>query len=264
LKKRLKFAGKFGLLALALYFIPRTTLFYLACGLYDVTRNRNLNASIVKRYFFGNGLLTWLLSPFNLLMDLLSLPHVNKGIYHLDDVPAPCRDEIKTIIETAYQEDLVGALEERTRSQPRTMIFFKWYGHNVDTSITVPAYRRKFKYVKTIGVSVFRRRQSTGQHFGPLRATLRVLYNINDMTDDTAFIRVGEHEHRWRKDKLFIFDDTLLHQSVNGSDATRYCLFIDILRPSLFNSALSVVVTGVRLLMASFNYVFYRDWAVIK
>jgi len=263
-KKKFKLALQIGLLGLALYFIPRITLFYLACGLYDVTRNRNLNIGIVRQYFFGNGLFTWMLSPFNLLLDLLSLPNVNKGIYQLEDVPAQCRNEIKSVIETAYHENLIGKLEDRTQSQPRTMIFFKWYGYNVDTSISVPAYRRKFKYVKTIGVSVFRKRESTGRHFGPLRATLRVLYNINDMSDDSAFIRVGPEEHHWRRNKLFIFDDTLLHQSFNNSDETRYCLFVDIIRPTLFNRLLSLIVTGIRLCMASVNFVFYRDWAVIK
>jgi len=252
------------LFAVAAYFAPLVACFYLACGLYDVGRNGNLNAGVARQYFLGNGMLTWLLSPFNALLDLLSLPHCNKGIYRLQDLPAECRGEIQSLIDTASTTDLVGRLEEEARQQPRTMIFFKWFGRNVDTSITIPAYQRKFKYVKTIGVSVFRKRASTSRHFGPLRATLRVLYNLNDMTDDTAFIRVGAVENHWRENKLFIFDDTLLHQSFNGSDQARYCLFVDVLRPSLVSGLFSLVVSGVRWAMGGFNHIFYKYWAVIK
>src|SRR5262249_35412363 len=60
-----------------------------------------------------------------------------------------------------------------------------------------------------------------------MRASLRILYNLNDMNDDSAYIVVGNATSYWRENKLFIFDDTLLHQSFNETDQTRYCLFVD-------------------------------------
>ena len=69
------------------YFFPKIALLYLVCGVYDVSRNHDLKLSTLRRYFIGNGFLLWLLSPINVLLDLLSLPYVNKGVYRLEDLP---------------------------------------------------------------------------------------------------------------------------------------------------------------------------------
>jgi len=246
------------------YFLPKLALLYAVCGLYDVGRNRGLDLSIARQYFTGNGFLTWVLSPINVLLDILSLPYINKGVYRLEDLPADYQEEVKRLIETAQRENLVARLEERSKAFPRTMIFFKWYGVNVDTFLDIPAFHRDWKYVQTIGVSVFNKKVSTSRHFGFLRASLRVLYNLNDMSDHSAYIVVGDRTSYWREDKLFIFDDTLIHQSFNETDQTRYCLFVDIVRPSLFPWLMRAMVTVVRLLSRSVNYIFYKNWKVIE
>jgi aspartyl/asparaginyl beta-hydroxylase (cupin superfamily) len=245
-------------------FLWKLSLVIAACGIYDVTRNKKLNRDVLRRYFLGNGQLTWLLSPFNTFLDLLALPHVNKGIYKLEDPPAPYQEEIQSLIDTAYREDLVGKIESLAKERARTMIFFKWYGTNVDAPISIPAYHEKYQYIRTIGVSVFNKKQSTSRHFGPFRATLRVLYNINDMQDHSAYIEVGNVKHYWQEEKLFIFDDTLLHQSFNESDNVRYCLFVDILRPAASPVPFDAVVRAGRFLLQSVNYIFYKNWDVIK
>ena len=235
-----------------------------AFGAYDVSRNKALDGSVVKRYFFGNGILTWLLSPLNTLLDLLALPYVNKGVYKLEDFPKPYQEEITRVLEAAVKEDLVAKLEDTAKDRQRTMIFFKWYGANVDNSIEIPAFHEKYNYIHTIGVSVFNKRQSTSKHFGPFRATLRVLYNINQMDDDSAYITVGDVTNYWRTDKLFIFDDTLMHQSFNETEQARYCMFIDILRPSLMPQLYSGILNVARFFLKSFNYIFYKNWDVVK
>ncbi len=235
-----------------------------ACGAYDVSRNRALNRDVVQRYLFGNGLLTWMLSPFNVLLDLLALPHINKGIYTLEDLPPAHQAEIRRLIEAAHREDLVGKLEERTRDKARSMIFWKWFGANVDSFVDVPAFHEDYRYIQTIGVSIFNKKQSTSRHFGPARATLRLLYNINDMTDDSAYIEVGDVKHYWRQEKMFIFDDTLLHQSFNETDQVRYCLFVDILRPAASPVPFKLVVDTARFFLRGVNYIFYKKWDVIK
>jgi hypothetical protein len=252
-----------GVLAPFAYFFPKIALFYAMCGAYDVGRNQGLNFSTLRRYFIGNGFLTWVLSPFNTLLDLLSLPYINKGVYRMEDLPPAYQDEVKRLMQIAKEEDLVAQLEERAKEFPRTMIFFRWYGVNVQTFLDVPALHQPWKYIQTIGVSVFNKKVSTSKHFGYMRASLRILYNLNEMDDHSAYIAVGDKISYWRDDKLFIFDDTLLHSSVNETNQARYCLFVDMVRPTPFPGVMRAVMSGIRLLTQSFKFVYYQNWKVI-
>lgn len=245
------------------YFFPRLAIFYALCGTYDACRNRPVNAETLRRYFIGNGWGTWVLSPINILLDLLSLPYINKGVYRLADLPPAYQDEVTRVIRVANDADLVRQLEERSKENQRTMFFFRWYGANTNTSPNVPAFHQPWKYVQTIGVSIFNRRISTSKHFGYLRASLRVLYNLNDMKDDSAYIVVGDTTSYWRDNKLFIFDDTLLHLSANDTEQPRYCLFVDIVRPTLFPHLMAGVLTVVRYLTQSFKFIYYKNWKII-
>ena len=253
-----------GVLAPFAYFFPKIALFYAICGAYDVGRNQGLNFSTLRRYFIGNGFLTWVLSPFNTLLDLLSLPYINKGVYRLEDLPPAYQDEVKRLLRIAKEENLVARLEERAKEFPRTMIFFRWYGVNVQTFLDVPALHQPWKYIQTIGVSVFNKKVSTSKHFGYMRASLRILYNLNDMNDHSAYITVGDKISYWRENKLFIFDDTLLHSSVNETNQARYCLFVDMVRPTPFPGVMRAVMSGIRLLTQSFKFVYYQNWKVIE
>ena len=228
-----KAAKRITFLGLALYFIPVLFAIAVGVGLLDLLRNQSRTFATVDRYFAGNGIFTWLLAPFNLFLDLLCLPYRNRGIYQLKDLPKPYQDEINEMIAAAHASDLVGKLSLKIGENKRGMIFFKWYGRNVPTSVDVPEFHREYKYIRTIGVSIFSKRQSTGKHFGPLRITLRVLYNINPIRSKHVYIKVGNRINRWCDNPLFIFDDTLQHQSCNQSDEVRYCMFVDILRPRL-------------------------------
>ena len=82
---------------------------------------------------------------------------------------------------------------------------------------------------------MFKTHERTSWHFGPLRLTLRVLYNLEPVNSPDVFIEVDDRVHRWMDDPLFIFDDTAFHCSINGVDQARYCLFMDIVRPSSRN-----------------------------
>ena len=246
------------------YLFPKIALVYAICGAYDVSRNRPMTAETARRYFIGNGVGTWLLSPLNCLLDLLSLPYINKGVYQLADLPSGHQDEIKRLIQGANSADLVGQLQERSKENQRTMLFFRWYGMDINTSVNVPAFHQPWKYIQTIGVSVFNRRVTTSKHFGYLRASLRVLYNLNDMKDDSAYITVGGTTSFWRENKLFIFDDTLLHLSANETDQPRYCLFVDIIRPTPFPAIMLGVIAITRFLTKSIKFIYYRNWKVIE
>src|SRR5208283_2865407 len=139
------------------------------------------------------------------------------------------------------------------------------YGANVDTVANIPKFHEDYQWITTIGVSVFNKRQSTSKHFGPLRATLRVLYNIDEVVDRSAYIVVGDKVQYWQDEKLFIFDDTLLHQSFNETDRPRYCLFVDIVRPTTIPAVFKAFIRLVGLLMShGANNFFYARWKVFK
>src|SRR5580704_135741 len=87
LKKKIKYVCGGLAAAVFAFFFPKLSLFYALCGLYDVSRNRPLDLHLLRQYFLVNGLVTWMLAPFNILLDLLALPYINKGIYRLEDLP---------------------------------------------------------------------------------------------------------------------------------------------------------------------------------
>src|SRR5271169_3818250 len=80
------------ILAPAAWFVPIPTAIIVACGVMDVLRHRRVTLRLVEQYFTGNGILTWLLSPINLLADLLS--YRTPGVCRLDDLPPAHRAEI--------------------------------------------------------------------------------------------------------------------------------------------------------------------------
>src|SRR5205823_5567175 len=86
-------------LAFGIYWIPIAFAIYFAFGFIDVMRNSRRTLGTVDRYFFGNGFFTWILAPFNLLMDLICLPYWNKGVYNLSDLPQGHQEEINALIE---------------------------------------------------------------------------------------------------------------------------------------------------------------------
>lgn len=246
------------------YFLPALMLFYIICGIYDVSRNNPINGRMLYRYFFGNGVPTWALSPFNILVDLVTLPYANKKIYQLKDLPEACQQEIKALLTIVKTEKVVDHLASRAEKIRRSMIFFKWYGKNIDNFYTVAAFHKEYQYIKTIGVSVFNKKESTDAHYGPLRTTLRVLYHINDIHSDATYIKVGNVENHWCESKLFIFDDTLQHQSFNETDEPRYCLFVDIVRPSQWHFIMDLFVKFVAMVMPTMRHIFYSSWVALK
>jgi len=121
-KQRVKWIVKFLLrrvaqpcvLVVLAYIFPKLAIFYAICGLYDVSRNR-VNVTTLRRYFLGNGFATWALSPINVFLDLISLPHINRGIYRLGDLPTAQREEVTRLIQAAKDVDLVRQLDERAK-----------------------------------------------------------------------------------------------------------------------------------------------------
>lgn len=214
------------------YVYPPVAIVYLITGVYEVLRHGRDLSAIAHQYFLVNGALTWFLSPLNTLVDILSLPFINKKIYKLADFPAAYQKEIMEVTAGCPAEEILAEIQNRTRADDRTMKIYKWYGFN-NPAANCSVLQKNFKYVLTIGVSTFAPQTKTSRHFGWLRAGVRVLYNIGATPGDGAYIIVNGTRHTWCEDgPLFIFDDTILHQSCNLTDMERHCLFIDVLRPS--------------------------------
>ncbi len=214
------------------FFYPPVVIVYLATGVYDVVRHGRDLAATFHQYFLINGTLTWFLSPLNTLIDILSLPFVNKKIYKLADFPKAYQKEIREVTEGCPTETIIAEIHRRSQAEQRTLAIYKWYRFN-NPAADCKLFQKNFKYVLTIGVSTFAPQTKTSRHFGWLRAGIRVLYNIDPTPNEGAYIIVNGTRHTWCKDgPLFMFDDTVLHQSFNMTDVERHCLFIDVVRPS--------------------------------
>jgi aspartyl/asparaginyl beta-hydroxylase (cupin superfamily) len=251
-------------LSAALYLLPIVTLIFVVCGALDVRRHRKITYQLIEKYFMVNGIPTWLLSPFNLLADLFS--HPNKGQYSLADLPDEHRREIEDCVRAFVEngEAIKAHIAKTIGQNKRSMLTFKWYNAAQSTEMKIPAFAKDYRYIKTIAVSAFNTRERTLWHFGPLRLTFRVLYNLDPIDSREVYIEVDDRVHYWRDDPLFIFDDTMFHRSINGVDHIRYCLFMDIMRPNYAQSVFEVAVQAASVVAGSSKRLFYKNWSFIR
>jgi beta-hydroxylase len=219
---------------------------------------------LIEKYFAGNGILTWMLSPINLLADLMS--YRNPGTYQLDGMPSEQRREIESCVQAFIEngEAIKQHIARASSENRRSMLTFKWYDALQPLDLRIPAFERDYRYIKTIAVSVFNRRERTSRHFGPLRLTFRVLYNLEPVKSKDVFIEVDGVAHYWADNPLFIFDDTMFHRSINDVDQVRYCLFMDIIRPNHFQTAFTLAVVVASFVAGSFKQLFYRNWSFVR
>jgi beta-hydroxylase len=263
-KRFRRIAGIAVVLAPALYFVPVPTVILIMCGVLDVGRHKKITYDLIEKYFMGNGMGTWLLSPLNLLADLFS--YRNKGKYALEDMPAEHRAEIESCVRGFVENgDRIKAHIAKTIGQnKRCMLTFKWFDAVQMTDLRIPAFERDYRYIKTIAVSVFNTRERTSWHFGPLRLTFRVLCNLDPIDSRQVFIEVDDRVHYWVDNPLFIFDDTMFHRSINDADQVRYCLFMDIVRPNHSRKAFDVAVHAASAVSGSFKRHFYKHWSFVR
>lgn len=246
------------------YFLPWFALFYAVCGILDVARNgKGIDKELLYQYFLGAGTFTWFFSPFNLILDLFGLPYLNRGISNYEHFPKRYQKEIDQVIEEMKSNDLVEKLQPVLSGEAREMIFFKWYNKNIDNSIHVPEFHKDYKYIKTIGISVFNKKATTSRHFGPFRASYRILFNIKPLKSEEVYIDCCNQRHYFHQKPMYIFDDTLMHQSVNGSDEPRYCAFIDITRPSLLPWIMDGAIYLIGFGFGKIKKKLYRSWKFI-
>lgn len=229
------------------------------CGLIDVSRHKTMNLKLLKEYFFGKGVLTFLISPLNLFVDLIS--HRNIHSFRIEDFPKEFQTEIKIILKLFDKNKVKIENRFKKTDDNRTMLFYKWYGKNLDESIN--DFTKDFDNIKTIGVSLFREKTSTSRHFGPLRLTYRLLYNFNKVKNNGSYIEADGTINVWKNNPLFIFDDTLIHQSFNDEDDIRFCAFIDVIRPTYFRNINILLLKCVGFVLKKYRGIFYKNWKMI-
>ena len=215
---------------------------WFLCGLIDVSRHKIMSLKLLKEYFFGKGVLTFLISPLNLFIDLIS--HRNIHTFEVDSFPKEFQAEIKLILKLFDQNKVKIENRFKKSDDNRTMLFYKWYGKN-------------------IGVSLFREKTSTSRHFGPLRLTYRLLYNFNKVKNKGSYIEADGVVNIWKEDPLFIFDDTLIHQSFNDEDDLRFCAFVDIIRPTYCRKIILLLLQTVGFILKKYRGIFYKNWKMI-
>jgi beta-hydroxylase len=265
IKRARRIIGLAVVLVPALYLVPVAALLLVVCGAVDIGRHRKISYGLIEKYFMGNGIGTWLLSPLNLVADLLAYP--NKGQYALADLPNEHRSEIEACVRAFADngERIKAHLAKTFGQNKRCMLTFKWYDANQTTDLDIPAFNKSYRYIKTIAVSAFNTRERTSWHFGPLRLTFRVLYNLEPIdSSKEVYIEVDDRVHYWKDNPLFIFDDTFFHRSINDVDHLRYCLFMDIIRPNHSQRAFAVAVCTASVFVGSFKRVFYRNWSFVR
>ncbi len=252
------------ILALAAYFAPVVTLVLLACGVVDVSRHRKITYALIEEYFMAKGLVTWLLSPINLLADLLSFR--NRGTTGLEELPGAHRQEIEACVSGFIENgaSIRAHMESKMSGNKRGMLTFRWFGATQKTELDIPAFEHGYRYIKTIAVSAFNPREQTSWHFGPQRLTFRVLRNLEPVNSRDAYICVDDRVHYWADQPLFIFDDTMFHRSINNLSNIRYCLFLDIIRPNHFQIGFDAAVVAMSLLAGVFKTLFYKNWSFMR
>ena len=205
--------------------LPHFLLLMVACGLIDCVRNRPLNRALFHKYFLGNGMVTWLLSPINLFADVIAMSCKCK--WTKEEMLSDVQHEINHLVTNIPTQKIIELLNEKIGCSKRGTIFFKWYGKNQATHLDIPEFHHNYRYIKTIGVSAFNKQASTSRHFGPLRLAYRLLYNLEPRQHDGIYIETSNQLNHWHDNRLMIFDDTYVRQSFNESDHIRYCLFVD-------------------------------------
>ncbi|MEC8173100.1 MAG: aspartyl/asparaginyl beta-hydroxylase domain-containing protein, partial [Pseudomonadota bacterium] len=159
------------------------------------------------------------------------------------------------------KEKIIARIDAELGDDRRGMFVYRWFGKRYNSEIA--EFNRPFEHLRTIAVSVFDGNESTTSHFGPLRLTLRILYNLTPTESADVFIECGNTKHVWCDDPLFIFDDTLIHRSVNNTEGRRSCVFMDVMRPSPVPKLLAALLALLSAVSQQSRSIFYRRWRML-
>ena len=96
-----------------------------------------------------------------------------------------------------------------------------------------------------------------------LNETADLNANGDALKKEGSYIEADGRINKWKYEPLFIFDDTLIHQSFNEEENLRYCAFIDIIRPSHFDNIMKSILAGVGFLLKKTRSIFYKNWKMI-
>jgi aspartyl/asparaginyl beta-hydroxylase (cupin superfamily) len=83
--------------------------------------------------------------------------------------------------------------------------------------------------------SILFSRLAPGAHIPPHTGFLntRLICHLPLIVPPNCHLRVGNESREWRTGEAWVFDDTINHEAINGSDRSRVVLIFDIWRPEL-------------------------------
>jgi beta-hydroxylase len=70
-----------------------------------------------------------------------------------------------------------------------------------------------------------------GKHRDPFAGSVRYHLGLSTPNDDKCWIEVDGNRASWRDGQGFMFDETYVHEALNGADSRRLILFCDVERP---------------------------------
>ncbi len=65
----------------------------------------------MKCLFFGNGVMTWIISPFKFFADKLAIPFQNKDVHELEDRPKECQRELNHVLGASRRANFLPSIE---------------------------------------------------------------------------------------------------------------------------------------------------------
>jgi beta-hydroxylase len=70
-----------------------------------------------------------------------------------------------------------------------------------------------------------------GRHRDPFAGSLRYHLGLSTPNDDACWIEVDGERRSWRDGQVLLFDETFVHEALNGTDTPRLILLCDVERP---------------------------------
>lgn len=113
--------------------------------------------------------------------------------------------------------------------------YLKWYHHPIPSAANYcPRTTALLESLPTVHGAMFTLLPAggrIGQHRDPFAGSIRYHLGLRTPNDDKCWIEVDGHRASWRDGVGFVFDETYVHEALNGADTDRLILFCDVERP---------------------------------
>ena len=113
--------------------------------------------------------------------------------------------------------------------------YLKWYHHPIPSAAAhCPKTTALLETLPTVHGAMFTLLPpggKIGKHRDPFAGSVRYHLGLSTPNDDKCWIEVDGNRASWRDGQGFMFDETYVHEALNGADSRRLILFCDVERP---------------------------------